>query len=88
MGCPLPYLLGYHTIVYTDHSACLSAMSSARLSGKLARWTLTIQELIKHHGGKLNANADVVSHNPCTVQDSCAVDDFSVDVFSMSLYVW
>ena len=35
---------------------------------------------IKHRAGKLNANADALSHNPCTVQDSCAVDDFSVDV--------
>ena len=33
-----PYLLGHHTVVFTDHSACVSVLSSACPSGKLARW--------------------------------------------------
>ena len=77
-----PYLLGHRTIVYTDHSACVSVLSSARPSGKLARWALTIQELnliIKHRAGKLNANADALSRSPCKV-NSCPVDELSVDV--------
>ena len=63
-----PYLLGHRTIVYTDHSACVSVLSRAHTSGKLARWALTIQELnlmIKHHAGKLNANAGALSCNSC-----------------------
>lgn len=31
-----PYLLGHHTIVYTDHSACVSVLSTAHPSGKIA----------------------------------------------------
>jgi hypothetical protein len=77
-----PYLLGHRTIVYTDHSACVSVLNSARPSGKLARWALTIQELnliIEHRAGKLNANADALSRNPCEV-NYCPVDELSVDV--------
>ena len=40
-----PYLLGHCTIVFTDHSACVSVLSTACPSGKIARWALTIQEL-------------------------------------------
>ena len=32
-----PYILGYHTTILTDHSACVSVLNSARPSGKLAR---------------------------------------------------
>ena len=62
-----PYLLGHRTVVYTDHAACLSLLNTARPSGKLARWALTIQEMdlvIKHRSGKSNANADALSRNP------------------------
>lgn len=62
-----PYLLGHPCVVYTDHSACLSILNSARPSGKLARWALTIQEMdltIKHKAGKNNSNADALSRNP------------------------
>ena len=73
-----PYLLGYHTTVVTDHSACVSVLNSARPSGKLARWALTIQELnltLKHHAGKLNAKA--LSHDP--IVGPCEVDSTSID---------
>ena len=64
-----PYLLGHHTIVYTDHSACLSLLNTPRPSGKLARWAMTVQEMdltLKHRSGKQNANADALSRNPVT----------------------
>ena len=69
-----PYILGHHTTVYTDHSACLSLLQSARPSGKLARWALTIQELdltIKHRSGQQNSNADALSRNPTPNSNSC-----------------
>ena len=79
-----PYLLGHRTVVYTDHSACVSVLSTAAPSEKLARWALTIQELnlvIKHRAGKLNANADALSRNPVKVFGcSCKDDNLSVDV--------
>ena len=62
-----PYLLGHHTTVFTDHSICVSALTTARPSGKLARWALTLQELnltLKHRAGKLNTNADALSRIP------------------------
>ena len=62
-----PYILGHHTVVYTDHSACTSLLNNPRPSGKLARWALTIQEMdleIKHRSGKSNVNADALSRNP------------------------
>ena len=52
--------------MYTDHAACTSLLKTARLSGKLARWALTIQEMdltIRHHPGKKNTNADALSRN-------------------------
>ena len=65
--CFRPYLLGHRTVVYTDHSACLSLLNHPRPSGKLVRWAMTIQEMdliIKHRSGKSNTNADALSCNP------------------------
>ena len=62
-----PYILGHRTTVYTDHAACMSLLNTARPSGKLARWALTIQEMdlvIKHRSGKSNTNADALSRIP------------------------
>ena len=62
-----PYLLGHHTAVFTDHSACLSLLNTPRPSGKLARWAMTVQEMnltLKHRSGRQNANADTLSRNP------------------------
>ena len=62
-----PYLLGHSCVVYTDHSTSLSILNTARLSGKSARWALTIQEMdltIKQKAGKDNSNADTLSRHP------------------------
>ena len=69
-----PYLLGHHTIVFTDHSACVSVLRTARPSGKIARWALRVQELnltLKHRAGKLNSNADALSRNPIDHDTRC-----------------
>ena len=61
------YLLGHKCVVYTDHSACTSLLSTPNPSAKLARWAMIIQELnleIKHRSGKSNSNADALSRNP------------------------
>ena len=62
-----PYLLDHHTVVYTNHSACLSLLNTPRPSGKLACWAMTVQEMdltLKHRSGKQNVNADALSRNP------------------------
>ncbi len=68
--CFRPYILGHPCVVYTDHTACISILNTARPSGKLARWALVIQEMdltIKHKSGKKNTNADALSR--CTTTD-------------------
>ncbi len=69
------YLLGHPCLVYTDHAACLSILNTAKPSGKLARWALTVQEMdvtIRHKSGKRNSNADALSRCPADVQESLA----------------
>ena len=70
-----PYILGHRTTVFTDHAACTSLLNTARPSGKLARWALTIQEMdpiIKHRSGKKNSNANALSRNPVAVVHAVA----------------
>ncbi len=69
------YLIGHPCLVYTDHAACLSILNTAKPSGKLARWALTVQEMdvtIRHKSGKRNSNADALSRCPADVQESLA----------------
>ena len=73
-----PYILGHHTVVYTDHSACTSLLNTPRPTGKLAHWALTIQEMdleIKHRSGKSNVNADALSRNPISAVETLTVTD-------------
>ena len=68
-----PSLLGHKTVVFTDHSVCVSVLSTAPPSGNIARWALTIQELnliLKHRAGKYNTNADALSCNPIPKPES------------------
>ena len=61
------YILRHHCTVYTYHAACLSILNTAKPSGKLARWALTIQKIdlsIKHKAGRKNGNADALSQCP------------------------
>ncbi len=76
--CFRPYILGHPCIVYTDHTACLSILNTARPSGKLARWTLVIQEMdltSKHKSGKKNTNADALSHCTTTDESKMSVEE-------------
>ena len=60
-------------MVFTNHSACVSVLSTAHASAKIARWALTIQKLnltLKHRAGKLNCNADALSRNSVPESES------------------
>ena len=62
-----PYLLGHPCVVYTDHTACLSILNTARPSGKLAHWALTIQEMditIRHNSGR---RSPMQMHSPAAL---------------------
>lgn len=83
-----PYILGHHTTVYTDHSACTSLLNNPRPAGKLACLALTIQELdleIRHRSGNSNANADALFRNPVAVNavfETCVLAEDDEDVIS------
>lgn len=72
-------LLGHPCTVYTDHIACLSILNTARPSGKLARWALTVQEMDLTKSGKTNTNADALSRCPADEIQIGAVESISPD---------
>ena len=68
-----PYLYGNHFVIHTDHKSLKWLMSLKDPTGRLARWSLLLQQYdfeIKHRAGKANANADALSrrhYGTCTL---------------------
>jgi hypothetical protein len=64
--------------LYTDHKALEYLMTTKDLSGKLARWAITIQEFkmkIIHKPGKLNIVADALSRVPAGKAPEDKIDE-------------
>ena len=76
------YLYGRHFTLSTDHQPLHWLMTSDKLTGKLARWALILQEYdftIQYRPGVTNANADGLSRNPlATTVDLSTRQDFDV----------
>ena len=61
------YLIGSPFLLLTDHKALEWTMTTSRLTGRLARWSLILQEYdfkIKHTPGVANAVANCCSKFP------------------------
>ena len=62
-----PYLYGQRFTLVTDHQPLRWLMESDKLTGKLARWALLLQEYdfeVVHRAGITNLDADGLSRNP------------------------
>lgn len=62
-----PYIEGLHVTIFSDHSSLRWLMSRPNLSGRLARWSLRLQDFdfdIVHRPGTSNKVPDALSRNP------------------------
>ena len=78
------YIYGHHCDVYTDHSALKVIFNTPHPSGKLARWSMAIEELdltIYHIAGKHNSNTDALSRASVPPDPNSSVD--MVDMFGI-----
>jgi len=67
-----PYLYGQSFTLVTDHQPLKWLMESDKLTGKLARWALLLQEYdfeVVHKAGLQNLDADGLSRNPSPLQE-------------------
>ena len=58
------YLYGNHTTVITDHQALEHVFKNPKITGRIARWSILLQNYdytVKYKKGKLNTNADAIS---------------------------
>lgn len=62
-----PYIEGLHVTIFSDHSSLRWLMSRPNLSGRLARWSLRLQDFdfdVVHKPGTSNSVPDALSRNP------------------------
>ena len=73
------YLFGNSFTLVTDHEPLKWIMTTEKLTGKLARWSLLLQEYdftVEHRPGKENTNADCLSRYPLSSSAKAPVLDW------------
>ena len=76
------YLVGKHFTVTTDHKALEALQTSKRLTGRLARWALSLQSLdytVKYKSGTTHQNADGLSRQSWKWVDDDLAEDVKLD---------
>ena len=75
-----PYLFGNSFTLVTHHKHLKWLMTTQKLTGKLARWSLLLQEydfVVAHRAGLENMNADCLSRYPLPSTVAAPVLDWS-----------
>ena len=77
------YLVGKHFVVKTDHKPLEALKTSKRLTGRLARWALSLQHLnytVQYKAGKNHQNADGMSYRQAWEKsDSSLAEDVKLE---------
>ena len=74
------YLFGNYFTLITDHEPLRWLMTTQKLTGKMARWSLLLQEYdftVQHRAGVDNTNADCLSRFPLVSDQNALVLDWS-----------
>ena len=74
------YLFGNSFTLITDHEPLRWLMTTQKLTGKMARWSLLLQEYdftVQHRAGVDNTNADCLSRFPMVSDKNAPVLDWS-----------
>ena len=75
-----PYIFGNSFKLMTDHEPLKWLMTTQKLTGKLARWSLLLQEYdftVDHRAGTENTNVDCLSHYPLPSDAAAPVLDWT-----------
>lgn len=86
-----PYIFGYHVTVYTDHQPLMGIFKGNHFHGRLARWSLIVQEYnpdFKYVPGKANRVADCLSRIVASVTTYPSLDEHDLKRKQRSDPLW